>query len=429
MTLPANKAFLAFRQARWGNLLPEDALLQADSSTWLPSAHHGISKTIEDIREHDRREFASWLFELRREEVVDGALNRRPEFPIYVRTAQSSELRALTDQASREAWDTWLFTLGDFLSPTMGYEWQALNGTGLEIDEAEFTAWIARYRRISEAHGIYRTHADTIATNLLLDLVRNDSLPLSKANEVLAVWNFVKLSNEAVRYDPMKVEHWTIPMIQAWILWRTPHAVMENSRAYRNLIGLDPICPFFDAPSTINQITEWAQSESAPLCRAFFARKGMRDELPKDEWTGLEFLSGLDDVTDKWGYRGQVEYEDITAPCKDIVRCWRPENESTNQSISERPGKATGLPGRPTSKTLFVAEFKRRAADGSFLPSLAQEAQYLAEWVGVSTLEQSRVTGINCPKFIKIGRAVRYRLTDLQEFVNSRERRSTSDAA
>lgn len=54
-----------------------------------------------------------------------------------------------------------------------------------------------------------------------------------------------------------------------------------------------------------------------------------------------------------------------------------------------------------------------------------------AKWLGlgVSTLEQSRVSGINCPKFIKIGRAVRYRLTDLQEFVDSRERRSTSDAA
>lgn len=63
-------------------------------------------------------------------------------------------------------------------------------------------------------------------------------------------------------------------------------------------------------------------------------------------------------------------------------------------------------------------------------PALLTTTQ-AAKWLGlgVSTLEQARVTGINCPKFIKIGRSVRYRLADLEEFVNGRERRSTSHAA
>ena len=61
------------------------------------------------------------------------------------------------------------------------------------------------------------------------------------------------------------------------------------------------------------------------------------------------------------------------------------------------------------------------------LLTTAEAAKFLG-W-GKSTLEQSRVYGINCPPFVKMGRSVRYRLSDLEAFVAQRIRTSTSQAA
>lgn len=51
-----------------------------------------------------------------------------------------------------------------------------------------------------------------------------------------------------------------------------------------------------------------------------------------------------------------------------------------------------------------------------------------AEWLDVShrTLESFRITGRG-PKYLKIGRCVRYRARDLKEWLEGLERRSTSD--
>jgi excisionase family DNA binding protein len=50
-----------------------------------------------------------------------------------------------------------------------------------------------------------------------------------------------------------------------------------------------------------------------------------------------------------------------------------------------------------------------------------------AEYLGLSTsfLEKARLTG-DGPKFVKIGRAVRYRISALDEFASAREAASTS---
>lgn len=45
--------------------------------------------------------------------------------------------------------------------------------------------------------------------------------------------------------------------------------------------------------------------------------------------------------------------------------------------------------------------------------------------LAVSTLEKLRVTG-GGPRFVKLGRAVRYRITDLQEYLAERVVESTS---
>lgn len=51
-----------------------------------------------------------------------------------------------------------------------------------------------------------------------------------------------------------------------------------------------------------------------------------------------------------------------------------------------------------------------------------------AEWLDVShrTLENFRIAGRG-PKYVKIGRCVRYRARDLKEWLEGLERRSTSD--
>jgi predicted DNA-binding transcriptional regulator AlpA len=48
--------------------------------------------------------------------------------------------------------------------------------------------------------------------------------------------------------------------------------------------------------------------------------------------------------------------------------------------------------------------------------------------LSVSTLEHLRVSG-GGPRYVKLGRAVRYRLCDLEEFLANRVRDNTSQAA
>lgn len=48
--------------------------------------------------------------------------------------------------------------------------------------------------------------------------------------------------------------------------------------------------------------------------------------------------------------------------------------------------------------------------------------------LAVSTLEKMRVTG-GGPKYVKLGRSVRYRLSDLEQYLAVRVRESTSQAA
>ena len=54
----------------------------------------------------------------------------------------------------------------------------------------------------------------------------------------------------------------------------------------------------------------------------------------------------------------------------------------------------------------------------------------VAHWLGVSerTLERYRVIGTG-PQFVRLDRLVRYRLSDIEEWIESSIRRSTSDPA
>lgn len=61
--------------------------------------------------------------------------------------------------------------------------------------------------------------------------------------------------------------------------------------------------------------------------------------------------------------------------------------------------------------------------------SAVMNTQRAAEYIGVSVpwLEKARLIG-GGPIFVKIGRSVRYRASDLDEFLESGARRSTSAA-
>lgn len=56
-----------------------------------------------------------------------------------------------------------------------------------------------------------------------------------------------------------------------------------------------------------------------------------------------------------------------------------------------------------------------------------QAARYLGK--APNTLERDRVSGLNCPPYVKLGRHVRYRLPDLEAWVAARLRTSTAQAA
>ncbi len=60
------------------------------------------------------------------------------------------------------------------------------------------------------------------------------------------------------------------------------------------------------------------------------------------------------------------------------------------------------------------------------LLTTTQAAEHLG--LSPSTLAKARISGAS-PPFVKLGAAVRYRRTDLDEFVSSKVRRSTSESA
>lgn len=66
----------------------------------------------------------------------------------------------------------------------------------------------------------------------------------------------------------------------------------------------------------------------------------------------------------------------------------------------------------------------------SFESKRLMKQEEVAELYGLSTawLERARWAG-NGPRYVKFGRAVRYRLADLDEYVSRRERTSTSEVA
>ncbi|WP_108462240.1 helix-turn-helix transcriptional regulator [Devosia naphthalenivorans] len=62
-------------------------------------------------------------------------------------------------------------------------------------------------------------------------------------------------------------------------------------------------------------------------------------------------------------------------------------------------------------------------APAHVLLNTKQAAEYLN--LSTSALEKARVSGINCPPYVAMGRAVRYRVEDLQAFVAARIRTNT----
>ena len=61
------------------------------------------------------------------------------------------------------------------------------------------------------------------------------------------------------------------------------------------------------------------------------------------------------------------------------------------------------------------------------LPHLMTEREISVKYgIPVRTLQKWRLTGSG-PCFVKLGRAVRYRIVDMDSFIESRLRKSTSD--
>jgi len=69
------------------------------------------------------------------------------------------------------------------------------------------------------------------------------------------------------------------------------------------------------------------------------------------------------------------------------------------------------------NNSFFGTSFKRRLLD------VEEAAEYLG--LSKSTLNKWRCHG-GGPQFIKMGRAIRYRISDLDDFVDSRQSSSTS---
>src|SRR6187200_2838150 len=71
--------------------------------------------------------------------------------------------------------------------------------------------------------------------NELIDKVRHGKLTPAKAEAEAVRLGLSPLARclDADQFNPMGELQWSLPMVVAWIVWRTPHGVRENWDAYR----------------------------------------------------------------------------------------------------------------------------------------------------------------------------------------------------
>jgi hypothetical protein len=82
-------------------------------------------------------------------------------------------------------------------------------------------------------------------------------------------------------------------------------------------------------------------------------------------------------VVERHGDYWRVAWREVLIKREDVLALWAPPDASSTQQAVVR----SGLPGKPTSKHLYLEKLTARIKVGEVAPSLQGEATFLRDWL------------------------------------------------
>jgi hypothetical protein len=230
-------------------------------------------------------------------------------------------------------------------------------------------------------------------------------------------------------YDPMREQFWTLPMVVAWIAYRTADAVRENWDEYRaecrhwrhvgqsgalGEVGHDLF--HFDLTNlTCMQVYEELQqpADRNDQMSVAQAQQELWQALRNSaiEASGVELTTQKREVIDALRLQdltlgvmnnrdvllirrpigiGPVRYVIITIPRVAVCDHW--QADMLRSSASDLTQSRSGAPGRPTSMHLIEAEFRHRCEEGLVKEHISDEATFLSSWLKASHPQEHPTT-------------------------------------
>ncbi|HEY8595151.1 MAG TPA: hypothetical protein VIL84_07890 [Devosiaceae bacterium] len=271
----------------------------------------------------------------------------------------------------KSAWENAFYPERMFLDSTIaaghGEYWDALEGRSPFVSEKTFQSWLgSRDVTIVKLLGDVEDLGCELRP-VLVDLAQDGIVPSTEAETLARRFGVGPLAKEppAGSFDPMLAEHWTLPMVIAWMVWRKPEKVREQWDDYRNeclawaplgasaddregdsmrhgetlqqpppasvaLIGIAEAAGEDDSPKLMSVRTAiadlWKRLESGGVSGNAVDRDRKSVVIGKRDWARLDLaheLGGPDYLVLKTDTLSR-QYTDLIFSRLEVLRHWRP---------------------------------------------------------------------------------------------------------
>ena len=194
-----------------------------------------------------------------------------------------------------------------------------------------------------------------------------------RRDDVMRTWPAVPsqiVEPDPADFDPMQEAHWTLPMVVAWIFWRTADATREQwnkwlesyyvPRAHpeisetRRRASLTVI--FTQWPETL---TTWRElqrrlEDGTVKARGFSVGEGRRVAIDPDEWRYLKDHTTGEDFEPLFvhGRNPAIRYDDVTVESVRVLKIWR------SSGPIAKAARPTSPPKRSFSKPAVAKAYR-----------------------------------------------------------------------
>lgn len=285
----------------------------------------------------------------------------------------------------KDAWANMFYPERPFLGlqivAGLGEYWDAIAGRVPFARLTDVQKWLASMD-ITIVKLLGRRHRlHVLAREIVLGLAQNGIVAPDEAEAMAEQWGLPPFqeSPSTARFDPLAQAAWTLPMVLAWLAWRTPEAVRKEWDGYRRecwqwqsfhrrlpidggkswrevhgfeLVGLGSatarelsLAEALDITSgdailhmSIRSAREalWNALASETLVGNATDEIGNVVTIPPREWAYLELAYSQDgpDYLIRRPQSLQPVYRNLTFSSKDVMRLWKPMRMSTPHQVA-----------------------------------------------------------------------------------------------